>query len=832
MSKLVILNLGNGNLQSGFPFVTAWLQSGSKNMQFTGSLPEAPEIIPLYRRWQLLYKLLHQIKTINVDRGHNSSVENDYLAPDEDKYLVYDDDDDDYLAFDDSDISRISSEKFSDICKELQRRIDSWLDCEQFGNIKRQLRKQLSPDDEIRFIIQTEDKYLRRLPWYIWQFFQDYPRAEVSLSSFNFVPRKKIRNAAKKVRILAIVGDSTDIDVEIDRRLLKNLPDAQVTFLVEPTRQEFSERLRDSQGWDLLFFAEHSYSQADGESGQIYINPYQSLTIPQFSDTINKAITQGLQIAIFDSSEGLGLARQLKDLPIPQMIVMREPVTEVVAQEFLKYFLTSFAQGTSFYLAVRKARERLQGIEREFVGASWLPVIFQNPAEIPPTWAELRDKVEPTLMVESTPVAMGERSLPTNFNTQKLKEERNLLITKNILAGRYYILNPLGSGGFSQTFLAKDNLLPGHPFCVVKKLAPQVSSTSKWRTAKRLFKQEAEILQKLGNHPQIPRLLADFEENRQYYLVQEFIEGKTLDRELTPGKQYGEDYTIALLHDILKVLSFVHQERVIHRDIKPANLIRQNKDGKIVLIDFGAVKEITTQTVGNNGLTSLTVAIGSAGYMPSEQQARKPHFSSDVYAVGMIGIKALTGLSPYQIQPDLDTDEISCNCFPNLASVNSDFTKILNKMVRYDYRQRYRTATEALQALEQLITTRPSNYSHSQEPNTTEDLDSEPVNTPPVSTPPVSSPPVSTPPATSPPATSPPVSFPTQSRAETNSSVNSKFIDRCQEQLATHIGPFASFLIKDILADNPHIGPVQLVEKLASQIPNPQAAEEFKQALL
>ena len=806
-------------------------------MQFTGSLPEAPEIIALYRRWQLLFKLLHQIKTINIGREKNSSAENDYLAPDEDKYLVYDDDDDDYLAFDDSDISRISSEKFSDICKELQRRIDSWLDCDQFSNIKRQLSKQLSPDDEIRFIVQTEDKYLRRLPWYIWQFFQDYPRAEASLSYFNVVPRKKFRNAAKQVRILAIVGDSTDIDVEIDRRLLKNLPDAQVAFLVEPTRQEFSERLLDSQGWDILFFAEHSSSQADGESGHIYINPHQSLSIPQFSHTINEAITQGLQIAIFDSSEGLGLARQLEDLPIPQMIVMREPVTDVVAQEFLKYFLTSFAQGASFYLAVRKARERLQSIEREFVGASWLPVIFQNPAEIPPTWDELRDKIEPTLMVESTPSAMGDRSLPTNVNPKKLKEERNLVITKNILAGRYYILNPLGSGGFSQTFLARDNLLPGHPFCVVKKLAPQVSSTSKWRTAKRLFKQEAEIMQKLGNHPQIPRLLADFEENRQYYLVQEFIEGKTLDHELTPGKQYSEDYTIALLHDILKVLSFVHQQRVIHRDIKPANLIRQNKDSKIVLIDFGAVKEITTQTAGSNGLTSLTVAIGSAGYMPGEQQARKPQLSSDVYAVGMIGIKALTGLSPYQIQPDLDTDEISCNCFPNLASVNSDFTKILNKMVRYDYRQRYRTATEALQALEQLITTRPSSYVHSQEPNTTEDLEGEQVNTPSASYPPVNSqqatsPPVSSPPVNSQQVTSPPVSLPTQSRAGKNSFVNSKFIDRCQQQLATHIGPFASFLIKDILADNPYIEPAQLVEKLASQIPNPQAAEEFKQSLL
>ena len=272
-----------------------------------------------------------------------------------------------------------------------------------------------------------------------------------------------------------------------------------------------------------------------------------------------------------------------------------------------------------------------------------------------------------------------------------------------ILAGHYHIVKHLGGGGFGQTFLARDNHLPGNPLCVVKQLQPIVSNQAMLEVAKRLFEREAQTLYQLGNHNQIPRLLAHFEENEEFYLVQEFIPGQSLEQEILRGKQLSEAEVIAMLRDILEVLSFVHQQQVIHRDIKPANLIRRSLDSKIVLIDFGAVKQVRNPTAASQGQSSLTVAIGSPGYMPSEQLAGKPHFSSDIYAVGMMCLQALTGLSPGTKEIPTDArGEFCCAVCPNIPPLSPDFAAILDKMVRYDYRQRYGNAKQALAALEQL----------------------------------------------------------------------------------------------------------------------------------
>ncbi|NEP12888.1 MAG: protein kinase [Symploca sp. SIO2C1] len=274
---------------------------------------------------------------------------------------------------------------------------------------------------------------------------------------------------------------------------------------------------------------------------------------------------------------------------------------------------------------------------------------------------------------------------------------------ETILAGHYQIVRHLGGGGFGQTFLARDSHLPGNPLCVVKQLQPKVNDSATLEVAKRLFEREAQSLSKLGYHDQIPRLLAHFEQNEEFYLVQDFIPGQSLSQELIPGQQLMENYVMELLQDILQVLSFVHQHQVIHRDIKPANLIRRSQDGKIVLIDFGAVKEVSSQVGNASGQTSLTVAVGSPGYMPSEQLAFKPHFSSDIYAVGIVCLKALTGLSPKNQEIPTDSrGEFCCAAFQDIAPVSSGLATIIDRMVRYDYRQRYATATEALQALEQL----------------------------------------------------------------------------------------------------------------------------------
>jgi serine/threonine-protein kinase len=274
---------------------------------------------------------------------------------------------------------------------------------------------------------------------------------------------------------------------------------------------------------------------------------------------------------------------------------------------------------------------------------------------------------------------------------------------ETILAGHYQIVRHLGGGGFGQTFLAKDTHLPGNPLCVVKQLKPQLSDPATLETAKRLFDREAETLYRLGDkHDQIPRLLAHFEQNKEFYLVQDFIEGHPLDREIIPGQKLSEVSVIALLQDLLQVLAFVHEQNVIHRDIKPANLIRRRTDGKIVLIDFGVVKEVSLQAANTHRQTSVTVTVGSPGYMPSEQVAGRPHFSSDIYAVGMLCMQALTGLTPRQFPQDSRTGEFTCASLSDRVLISLGLSEILDKMVRYDYRQRYQTATEALEALTQL----------------------------------------------------------------------------------------------------------------------------------
>jgi tetratricopeptide (TPR) repeat protein len=268
------------------------------------------------------------------------------------------------------------------------------------------------------------------------------------------------------------------------------------------------------------------------------------------------------------------------------------------------------------------------------------------------------------------------------------------------LSGRYQIISQLGQGGFGKTFLAADLYLPGQPKCVVKQLKPLANDPTTLQVARRLFDTEAQILHQLGTHPQIPQLFAYFEENQEFYLVQEYIEGETLDRELTSTQTKSEDDVIYLLLELLEILAFVHQQNVIHRDVNPYNIIRRQKDKKLVLIDFGAVKQITTQIVQPK-TTNYTIAIGTPGYIASEQAIGTPKFSSDIYAVGILAIQALTGRSPQQISSDPQTGEIN---WQTLVKVSPGLTHVINTMVCYDFRQRYYSATEALEALKKLKT--------------------------------------------------------------------------------------------------------------------------------
>ncbi|QLE40932.1 CHASE2 domain-containing protein [Nostoc sp. C052] len=267
-----------------------------------------------------------------------------------------------------------------------------------------------------------------------------------------------------------------------------------------------------------------------------------------------------------------------------------------------------------------------------------------------------------------------------------------------LLSGRYKISQTLGAGGFGRTYLAQDTQRPGNPICVVKKLMPARQDTRFLQVARRLFNSEAEILESLGKHHQIPELLAYFEDNQEFYLIQQYIEGHTLSEELPPVQNVqNESFVMEMLKEVLEVLEFVHQHRVIHRDIKPTNIIRCAEDNRLVLIDFGAVKLMQPSSSEQTELA--TVAIGTRGYAPPEQFAGHPRLCSDIYALGMIAIQAITGIPPQELHPDPETGNVM---WRQTVQVSEGLAAILDKMVCYHFSDRYQSATEVLQDLKRM----------------------------------------------------------------------------------------------------------------------------------
>ena len=268
-----------------------------------------------------------------------------------------------------------------------------------------------------------------------------------------------------------------------------------------------------------------------------------------------------------------------------------------------------------------------------------------------------------------------------------------------LLCDRYRIIKVLGAGGFGETYLAQDTLRPGNPVCVVKQLKIISDNPKAHQLARRLFEAEAVVLGKLGEHSQIPRLLAYFEVQDSFYLVQEMVEGRLLRDLLARSKPISQKAVVNLLRDLLPVVSFVHSRNVIHRDIKPSNIIRRRSDGRYVLIDFGAVKTISNKVAGSATQMTSTVGIGTQGYMPSEQSAGMPSVRSDLYALGITAIEALTGRPPHALKRS-DNGEIIWS--HTIEDISPALSSIINKMVRYDFNKRYQSAGSVLADLETL----------------------------------------------------------------------------------------------------------------------------------
>ncbi len=275
-----------------------------------------------------------------------------------------------------------------------------------------------------------------------------------------------------------------------------------------------------------------------------------------------------------------------------------------------------------------------------------------------------------------------------------------------LLDRRYRIVKELAEGGFSQTYLAEDTRLPKNPQCVVKHLNPTIDDPVFTQKALELFKAEAETLQELGKHDLIPQLYAYFEENKEFYLVQEFIAGHLLSTEMLPGSQMAEARVAQMIKEVLEILRFVHKYNVIHRDIKPSNLIRRHSDGKLVLIDFGTVKQVQMEIASAHHKAKVTLPIGTLGYMSYEQERGQAVASSDIYSLGMVALQALTGKHPSQFPRDRD-NEINWRIY---AKVGREFASVLDRMTRCDTRDRYENVEQVLKdiaKLPKLSTTSP-----------------------------------------------------------------------------------------------------------------------------
>jgi uncharacterized protein YjbI with pentapeptide repeats len=263
----------------------------------------------------------------------------------------------------------------------LKQKLNKWLDRAEFKPIKELILQELQPSQSIQISIQTDELPIRQLPFQLWDLFDRFTQAETTIASSTYRSILKHQSKHQQLEILAIFGDSQGIDLDIDRELLSQLPNANLEFLVEPTRQILNDKLW-SKHWNIIFFAGHSASDPSLTTGHLKINPTDRLTIAELKYALKQSIKNGLKLVIINSCDSLGLATELISIQLPQAIVMREPVPDFVAQQFLKYFLIAFASGLSLDRSVRQAREQLQGLEDRYPCASWLPIICQNPAEI------------------------------------------------------------------------------------------------------------------------------------------------------------------------------------------------------------------------------------------------------------------------------------------------------------------------------------------------------------------------------------------------------------------------------------------------------------------
>jgi energy-coupling factor transporter ATP-binding protein EcfA2 len=371
--RLIVLTI-QGEFQQGctvtgevFQFGQSTPLAGAK-----GKLIANNEIGDRYQQWQKAYLNLSSCFSFLIKRSATLQITN--LAERSDADLAFN-------------LCRQAANTFKQV-------MNDWLDSQDFQPIKQLFLNYLQSDEEFRVLVKTDNLELRRLPWNGWQFLaENFSQAEVTFTSPEFERISQLPatpTLKDKVRTLAIFGN--DLDSSSGQEILTSLPsDAEVKIIELPTKEQLNRELLENY-WDILFFAGHSMTYPDGRGGEFQINANERLKIADLKTALKIAIRGGLKLAIFNSCDGLGLAQQLAEgqqLYLPQIIVMREPIPDKLAPQFLKYFLQEFTQGNSLYNSLRTTRNYLKTLESDFPCASWLPVLVQNPAEVPPFWQDL-----------------------------------------------------------------------------------------------------------------------------------------------------------------------------------------------------------------------------------------------------------------------------------------------------------------------------------------------------------------------------------------------------------------------------------------------------------
>ncbi|NJM99468.1 MAG: hypothetical protein HC800_22080 [Phormidesmis sp. RL_2_1] len=303
------MNLGTGTLKEGCqtiigeilgqPSVThhssTELSALAYPSRFTGQLPSAPDLAAMQQQWQQLYYARNQNQACRIQILQTEGI-------------------------------RYSETAFRKLCTDLGIKLNQWLNTPEFRTVDRILRNQLARTDDAQIILEISDPQIRKLPWHLWQLFEAYPCATLSFSACNWQPLSPHPASASQPRILAAFGNSHGLDLAADFQTLSDLPNTRLDVLQSPSLNQLHEKLWQPQGWDIFFFAGHS--QTDGDIGVIDLNEQERLSIHQIKHALSKAIANGLKIAIFNSCDGLGLAQQLLELPIPYVVVMKEPVPD------------------------------------------------------------------------------------------------------------------------------------------------------------------------------------------------------------------------------------------------------------------------------------------------------------------------------------------------------------------------------------------------------------------------------------------------------------------------------------------------------------------------